>query len=69
MREKGMTKIAHWINQVIEELSQENGFGKLTTRESRSYFWKEFKRKIKENKKLLKINEEIKTFCQKFPTP
>jgi len=69
MREKEMIKIAKWINSVIDELSQENGFGKLTTRESRSYFWKEFRRRIKENKRLLKINEEIKEFCQKFPIP
>ena len=69
MREKEMVKIAKWINQAIEELSQENGFGKLTTRESRSYFWKEFRRRVRENKNLLKINGEIKEFTLKFPIP
>jgi len=69
MREKEMVKIAKWINQAIEELSQENGFGKLTTRESRSYFWKEFRRRVRENKNLLKISGEIKEFTLKFPIP
>src|SRR3989338_5868080 len=69
MREKEMVKIAKWINQAIEELSQENGFCKLTTRESRSYFWKEFRRRVRENKNLLKISGEIKEFTLKFPIP
>ncbi|OGH21524.1 MAG: hypothetical protein A2958_02225 [Candidatus Levybacteria bacterium RIFCSPLOWO2_01_FULL_38_13] len=39
----------------------------LTIREKRSEFWKEFKRKTEKNKKLLKIKEEVKAFCLKFP--
>ena len=66
MREKEMVKIAKWINDVIEEIK---GDELPKEKESRSYFWKEFRRRIKENKSLLKINEEIKEFCQKFPVP
>ena len=73
MKEKEMVKIASWVNQVIEELesqkSQRNGFDKLTTKKERSAFWKKFKKKIIENKRLLLINREIKEFCKKFPVP
>jgi len=72
MKEKEMVKIAEWINQVIEEIKGgrlQNGFGKLTTREKRSEFWKEFKRKIVRNKKLLEINRQVKEFCSNFPVP
>ena len=66
MKEKEMVKIASWINQVIEEIK---GDELPKEKESRSYFWKEFRRRIKENKRLLGINEEIKKFTQKFPVP
>ncbi len=66
MKEKEMVKIAKWINDVVEEVK---GDELPKEKESRSYFWKEFRRKVKENKNLLAINEEIKEFCQKFPIP
>jgi len=66
MREKEMVKIASWINNVIEEIK---GNELPKEKESRSYFWKDFRRRVKENKKLLEINKEIKEFCQKFPVP
>lgn len=66
IREKEMIRIAKWINDVIEEIK---GDELPKEKESRSYFWKEFRRKVKENKNLLAINEEIKEFCQKFPVP
>ncbi|MEK7573191.1 MAG: serine hydroxymethyltransferase [Patescibacteria group bacterium] len=71
MKEKDMIKVASWINSVIEEIREDrgNGFDKLTTRESRSYFWKDFKKRVRENKRLFEINEEIKKFTLKFPIP
>lgn len=66
MKEKEMVKIAKWISDVIEEIKGEE---LPKEKESRSYFWKEFRRRVKENKKLLEINKEIKEFCQKFPIP
>ena len=66
MKEKEMVRIAKWISDVIEEIK---GDELPKEKESRSYFWKEFRRKVRENKSLLKVNEEIKEFCQKFPVP
>ena len=66
MREKEMVKIAKWINNVTEEIK---GDELPKEKESRSYFWKEFRRRVRENKKLLEINGEIKEFCAKFPVP
>lgn len=66
IREKEMGKIAKWINDVIEEIK---GDELPKEKESRSYFWKDFRKRMKENKSLLAINEEIKEFCQKFPIP
>ncbi len=66
MKEKEMVMIAKWISDVIEEIK---GDELPKEKESRSYFWKEFRRKVKENKNLLTINGEIKEFCQKFPVP
>lgn len=66
MKEDNMAKVAKWINQVIEEV-----IGKKLpeNKEARSEFWKEFKKQISKNKKLLAIAKEVKTFCSKFPVP
>ena len=66
MREKEMVRIASWINNVIEEIKGEE---LPKNKEGRSEFWKEFKKRIIKNKKLLEINKEIEEFCQKFPVP
>jgi len=52
------------MNEVINEISNEN-FPK--DREQRKEFWKKFKQEIVANKKLLKISEEVKKLCLKFP--
>ena len=64
MKEREMIKIAQWMNEVINEISNEN-FPK--DREQRKEFWKKFKQEIVANKKLLKISEEVKKLCLKFP--
>jgi glycine hydroxymethyltransferase len=74
MKEREMVKIAAWINMVIEEASNQvlpndNGFDKLTMREKRKEFFKEFRSEIYKNKKLLAIAGEIKNLCSKFPVP
>ena len=64
MKEKDMLKIAHWIDQAIDEVS---GKQIPTDKEQRSEFWKTFKKQIVNNKNLLKIAKEIKAFAGKFP--
>lgn len=66
MKEKEMVRVAKWIREAIEEIK---GDELPQEKESRKYFWKEFKKRMHENKKLLKINEEIKKFTLKFPIP
>ena len=66
MKEAEMKKIAAWINQVIDEVKTE----KLPdVKEKRAEFIKNFKTRIAKNKNLLKIAQEVKTFCAKFPIP
>lgn len=64
MKEKDMVKIALWINKVIEEVKGEQ---LPQGKQDRARFWKEFKKKIVKNKKLLKIAQEVRVFCAKFP--
>ncbi len=66
MKEKDMVKIAKWLNMAVEEV-RGDGFDKLTTKEQRSESWREFKKRIVKNKKLLAITREVKSFCSKFP--
>lgn len=66
MKEKDMIKVASWISRAIEEVSGE----KLPEdKEKRSEFWKEFKKRVHKNKKLLAIAKEVRSFCAKFPVP
>lgn len=66
MKEKEMVKVASWINQAIESIKNE----KLPhDKESRSQFWKDFRKRVVKNNKLSKISREVKTFCSKFPVP
>lgn len=66
MKEKEMIKIAKWMNEVIDEVSNQD-FPK--DKEQRKEFWKKFKQEIFKNKKLLAISKEVKTLCSKFPLP
>jgi len=64
MKKKDMVKIAAWINVAIEEV---RGKQIPADKEQRSEFWREFKKRIVKNKKLLAIAREVKAFCSKFP--
>ncbi len=66
MKERDMVKIAKWINEAVKEISGEQ---LPDNKEKRSEFWKEFRKRVVKNKKLLGIAKEVKSFCQKFPTP
>ncbi|MBI4035850.1 serine hydroxymethyltransferase [Candidatus Daviesbacteria bacterium] len=66
MREKDMIKVAKWINEAIEEVSGEQ---LPSEKEARSEFWKDFRKRVIKNKKLLGIAKEVKTFAGKFPVP
>lgn len=66
MKEKEMVKIAIWINEVIEEVSDE----KLPDeKEERNDFMKNFKLRTSKNRRLLKIAKEVKALTSNFPTP
>ena len=66
MKEAEMKKIAEWINAAIDEVKAE----KLPeVKEKRADFVRDFKTRVAMNKKLLKIAQEIKSICIKFPVP
>lgn len=74
MKEKEMVKVAEFINRVIEEvkgsaLPTDNGFDKLTIKEKRIEFMKNFRGEVAKNKRLLEIARKVKFLCQKFPVP
>lgn len=64
MGKKEMRKIAQWIKTVTETVKEEKLPG---DKEERQEFLKGFKGQVKENKELLKIAEEVKELCGKFP--
>lgn len=66
MKEREMVRIAQWLNQVLDEVKGEE---LPKDKEARRAFFKEFRKEIVKNKKLLAIAKEIKTFCAKFPVP
>jgi len=66
LKENDMKKVAEWINEVIEEVADK----KLpSVKEERSVYFKEVKKDLLKNKKLLKIQKEVRTFISKFPMP
>lgn len=66
MKEKEMVKIAKWINEAILEV-QNQKFPQ--DKEERKIFWKNFKKEIVKNKKLLQIAAQVKSLTSKFPLP
>lgn len=67
MKEREMKKIAGWINRAIEEVR--GCMLPADDKESRRMLMKEYKKQIEENKTLVAISREIKTFCVNFPLP
>ncbi len=64
MKEGDMEKVGNWIAQVIEMVSDK----KLPEKkEERSKYFTKLKGELSKNKKLLKINLEVKSFAAKFP--
>ncbi|GIW61958.1 MAG: serine hydroxymethyltransferase [Patescibacteria group bacterium] len=64
MKERDMIKIANWINAVIDEVK---GNPLPDDKEKRSAFWKDFRKNVWKNKKLLSIAKEVRIFCDKYP--
>lgn len=64
MKEKDMKKIAAWMNQVIEEVSD---LSLPADKEERKEVWKKYKAHIMKNNNLIKISKEVKAFCSKYP--
>lgn len=66
MKEKDMVKIAGWIKKALEEI---RGFDLPKENGTRKEFLKVVKEKLRRNKKLKKIREEVEKFAGKFPVP
>ena len=66
MKEKEMLKIAKWISLVVEEIKE---FKLPENKDARKLFMKDVRQKIRQNQKLGKIAQEIKSMCRKFPVP
>src|SRR5258708_4419870 len=66
MKEKDMAKIAGWMERAVQEVRKEE---LPEEKAARSYFMKDFRKRIIINENLLKIAGEVKQFCSKFPVP
>jgi len=66
MKEKDMIKIGSWIKRALEEI---RGLDIPDEQKERAPFIKEVKKKLAQNKNLLKIRKEISDFASKFPVP
>ena len=66
MKERDMVKIAGWIKMVLEEI---RGLDLPKEQEKRKDFLKGVKVKLKLNKNLKKIRQEVESFAGKFPVP
>src|SRR3989344_512041 len=66
MKEKDMVKIASWIKRVLEDI---RGLDLPKDQDRRKDFLKEAKTKLRANKNLKEIKEEVKFFAGKFPVP
>lgn len=64
LKEKNMVKVAKWMNDAINEVSDEE---LPSGKEERSEFIKSYKVRVWKNKNLLKIAAEVKDFTKKYP--
>ncbi len=63
-REKDMAKIAGWMNEAVEEAKK---YELPKDKEERKAYWKDFRKNIYKNKKLLSIAREVKALTKRFP--
>lgn len=66
LKERDMIKVAKWINDAVEEVV---GKSLPKDKEERTAYWREYKAKVWENKKLLGIGQEVKSLMKKYPLP
>jgi glycine hydroxymethyltransferase len=66
MGKSEMKNISEWILQVVELVS---GYKIPSNSKSRPTYLKAFKKKFEKHEQLMKINEEVKALCKKFPVP
>ena len=66
LKERDMVKIAGWMNSVIEEV---RNIELPKDKEKRTEVWRDFRREVVKNNKLLAIAKEVKSFATKFPVP
>lgn len=66
MKEKEMKQIGNWIVQVIKEVMQ---YHLPDAKEERKEFLSAVKKEIIANAQLMKIRDDVKRLCSKFPLP
>lgn len=66
MDEEDMKKISGWIKEVLEKI---RGLDLPKEQPLRAPFLKEVKNKLKQNKNIKRIREEVEEFASKFPVP
>ncbi|MDP3724380.1 MAG: serine hydroxymethyltransferase [bacterium] len=66
MKEKEMKKISIWITSAVDEVS---GAELPRDPEKRSVMWKNMRKEIRANKKLLTLATEVRAMTNHFPTP
>jgi glycine hydroxymethyltransferase len=67
LKEKDMKKVASWIDSAIEEVK--GCMIPVDDKEQRSALMKEYREKIRKNKKLAVLGKEVKTFISQYPLP
>lgn len=66
MKEREMVIIAKWFREVMDEVQNVQ---LPKEKVERKEFWKNFKKEVVKNKKLLKIAREVKALTSNFPLP
>jgi len=64
MKEREMETIADWIARVLAEIK---GFSLPDSKDERKRYVDDFVQKIRPNKNILSIREEVRSLCRKFP--
>jgi glycine/serine hydroxymethyltransferase len=66
MKEAEMAKVAEFIDRSLKEIDK---YQVPETKEERIEYIKNAKQELNANTNLLKIREEVKELCVKFPVP
>ncbi len=64
MKEKEMVKLADWMNEVIDTVKD---YTLPSDKEARTLAFRQFRKDVIKNRRLISINKEVKALCAKFP--